>query len=327
MVAHIRNLAQNGIHIPGSVKEFMSKIMERTKSIVEEELRRRLTQIHRMSVDGKLGVEIQRSAQEYQQLSDGMSVFLKIIRDFYQQRETEGDRRIHQIADLFSQLIIVVYRDCKQKDANITQSIIDSFIKDFPGIEGTCLFSRWDSLGKAALAYKAAVQTKDANLVWQQAKDVVLAYNEFLNGLLGFLLVGWRCALGKHYSINTFNNAYGAKLNEFSQLTGGENGAFYLICRLGRPHLRNAIAHRDIWLDTDENKVRYKDGRKTKTDYEMGLEKFVHLATIGTHLPQAYLVAIASIVILEEGSAVEKDQIPSHLIKMFGHRVSKNDPG
>lgn len=291
---------------------------------MDEELKRRLTQIGRMSASGKLGEDIQTSAQEYQLTPDGMPVFLKIIDDFYQRKETDGDKQIQQIADLFSQLIIVVYRDSKQKDAKVAKSIVNSFIKDFPDVEGSCLFSRWDSLAKAALAFKAVSKTNPL-LVWQQAKDVVLAYNEFLNVLLGFLIVGWRCALGKRYSTNVFNNAYGSKLNEFSQLTGGEDGAFYLICRLGKPHLRNAIAHGSVWLDTDEDKVKFEDGRETKTSYEMDLVEFVGLAAIGSHLPQAYLAATASIVVLEEGNAAEIAQIPTHLTKMFRHRVSEGN--
>lgn len=290
---------------------------------MDEELKRRLIQIDRMSVDGKLGEDIQKSAHEYQQIPSGTPVFLRIIRDFYQLKEIDGDKQIQQIADLFLQLIIVIYRDCKQKDASIARSIVNSFVKDFPGIEGTCLFSKWDSLGKAALAYKAALATNHIILVWQQAKDVVLAYNEFLDGLLGFLIIGWRCALGKCYSTNIFKNAYGAKLNVFSQLTGGEDGPFYLICRLGKPHLRNAIAHGSIWLDADENKVRFKDGRETKTNYEMDLVEFVSLATIGSHLPQAYLVAIASIMVLEVGSTAETAHVPVHLRNMFSRRASE----
>ncbi len=73
----------------------------------------------------------------------------------------------------------------------------------------------------------------------------------------------------------------GSKFNEFSQLTGGDEGAFYLIFRLANPDLRNAIAHENIWLDSETDIVKYSAGKGPKVTYEMSLIDFMGLATVG----------------------------------------------
>lgn len=283
---------------------------------LNEELKRRLSQLYRMSKEGIFGEVVKEATSEYEELSiSGIDIFLKVVADFYKPTKTEEDRMMFKMADLFCQLIIVVYREAKKQDVIVAKAFLNSFIKDFPGAQGSCVYPQWESLARASYAFKAA--KNDQLLAWQQALKLVQANNEFLNVLLGYLIVVWRCASGKKFSPNVFNNPYGSKLNDFSQLTNGDNGIFYLIFRLAKPNLRNAIAHEDIWLDYNSNKVRFTDGKEQKISYEMDLIEFLSLAAVGSHLGQAYIAAISAILVLEEGSPAHLIQLPIHLVGVF----------
>jgi hypothetical protein len=217
-----------------------------------------------------------------------------------------------------SLLIIVLYREAKKKDTEVAQAIVNSFIEDFPNTENTCVFPQWESLAKASLAFKAAKNAEPV-VVWQQSTRLFQAYNEFLSAFLGFFIIGWRCALSKDFSTNVLHNSYGSKLNEFDQLTGGEYGPFYLILRLAKPNLRNAIAHENVWFDRDSNIVRFTHGRRRETTEEMPLVEFMGLAALGSLIAQYYLAAITAIVILEDGKKSDIEQLPAHLIRVFIH--------
>jgi len=267
-----------------------------------------------MSIEGKLGEDIQTLSQEYNKIPSGIPIFLKIIEDFY--KKDRGSQELSTLLDLFSQLFILVYRESKKQDPEVSNSILYSFINDFSGTDGSCIYPQWETMINASLAFKRVVHSNYI-LVWEQAKNLVQAYNEFLNGLLGFFIVGWRCAKCKNYNINVFNNNYGSKLNEFSQLTGGEDGAFYLIFRIAKPKLRNAIAHGSIWLDADSSKVKFTDNTNSSDTHELNLEEFISFAGIGSHLGHAYLAAIASIVVIEEGTDSDISRVPTHIVRLF----------
>ncbi|WP_420629926.1 hypothetical protein [Candidatus Leptofilum sp.] len=286
---------------------------------MNEDLKKRIAQLNEHAKAGIFGVAAQTSTFEYEGLENqGMSAFLKLINDFYQKpKNTEEDKMMANMADNFCQLMIVVYRDAKKQDEKVALAFANSFIKDFPGTTGTCLYPQWEALVNASYAFKNAPSSNNSLLVWQQSLKLVQAYNEFLNVLLGYLLVTWRCALGKPYSLNVLTNTYGSKLNEFSQLTDGEDGAFYLIFRLAKPDLRNAIAHEDIWLDSKSATVRYSAGKNPKKRYKIDLGELVGLGAMGANLGQAFTVALATIIVLEDGTAKDIEKLPAHLVQVF----------
>lgn len=286
---------------------------------MNDDLLKRMKQMSRMASDGILGDDAKKAHKEYSKIPEGYFTFIKVISDFYSKKIKEDDKELFQLADLFCQLIIVLYRESKKNDIDVANSIVSSIISDFPGVNDSCLYPSWESLVKAAVAFKSCSKTNPL-LIWQQATKLVQSYNEFLNGLLGYFIIGWRCALGKSYSSNIFNNAYGAKLNEFKELTNGEDGPFYIFFRLGNPQLRNAIAHETIWYDEDLQLVKYKDIKKDET-HELGIIDFIGLAAASSHLPESFLVAIASIVVLEHGNAITKNFIPKHICNVFFHNT------
>ena len=110
---------------------------------------------------------------------------------------------------------------------------------------------------------------------------------------------------------------FAARLQQVASLTGGEDGAFDLIARLGKPRIRNAIAHGTIWLDSDMAKVHYTVGNRDKREYQMDLVEFACLAFSGSHLAEPYLAAISTIAVMEDGSELAKSLLPEHLARVF----------
>lgn len=138
--------------------------------------------------------------------------------------------------------------------------------------------------------------------------------NEFINALLGFLIIGWRCANGKKYSINIFNNNYGSKLDEFKELTNGNDGIFYFIFRLGSNHLRNALAHDDIYFDQENMVVKYNDREKSFT---MNTVDYMAILLMGATLPKAYQAALNTIYVINKGSQNDKNYIDSNILRLL----------
>jgi hypothetical protein len=174
-------------------------------------------------------------------------------------------------------------------------------------------------LAQASLAFREVAHSRNRLLVWQQACKQFQAYNEFLSGLLAYLIILWRTSLGKTMNTAVFDTAFGNRVDQFSSLTGGEHGPFYLFCRLARPRIRNAIAHETCWLDSDAAKVRYTEGRAPRTEHEMDLVEFMGLASAGSHLAHAYLAAIGVIAVMESGNDLAKSSLPSQLIRVYTH--------
>ncbi len=278
---------------------------------------RLLQQIANLASEGKFGESAYSASQEYSQIPTGIPTLLKYISDFYETKNSTN-QEIEQAKDYFCQMLIMVYRESKKRDVEISRAFIGSFIEDFPKVEDSLLLPRWNSLAQASLAFKSVAKSGDYLLVWQQSSRLVQAYNEFLNGLLGFLIIAWRCVENKQINPNVFKSSYGVKARQFSELTDGENGVFYLFNRIIEPKLRNAIAHETAWHDKDAGKVRYSDVR-SKEEYEMNLFEFLSLTTLGTQVGRAYIAAIAAVIVLEEGDENEKSLLPPHLIKLFEH--------
>ena len=155
--------------------------------------------------------------------------------------------------------------------------------------------------------------------MWQQMERLFLSYNEFLDGLLGYLVILQRAALRKDVKPGVFSCAYGDKVRQFNNLTGGEDGAYYIFIRLARPAMRNASAHGRMWLDSSQDAVRYVDGRQSKTENVIDLTEFAGLVHLGSHLSMPYMAAVSALAILETGSDDAAARLPSELVKLWEH--------
>jgi hypothetical protein len=265
--------------------------------------------------DGHLGPEVQADSEAYSSLPSDVARCVASVDDFF---TADVDEALREPRSLLCQLILVAYRDAKKRDAKLARDFAYAFFQDFPGAAGSALLPRWSSLSDASFAFQKLATSADVVLVWQQSSRLVLAVNEFLDGLIGFLIVAWRCALGKSVNPNVLGNAYGSKIKEFAELTGGDDGAFYLFLRIADANLRNGLAHGSAWLDSKEGKVRYLTGQQQKTEREMDLLQFMSCATLGSHLGSAYVAALATISVIEDGSQAAADLLPSPLVELLG---------
>lgn len=271
-----------------------------------------------MAAEGQFGDSIIASRPEYDQLPMGVAIMLKVIEDFCAE-SAKHDSEIAEIRSLMCQLLIVAYREARRKDPDGALPFVHSFIEDYPGAPESSLLPRWCSLGNACLALREMAHSQNKLLIWQQTCKQFQAYNEFLNGLLPYLIILWRISLGKQIHTRVFDANYANKLDQFKSLTDGEDGPFYLFIRIARPRIRNAIAHETIWLDSDATKVRFTEGRNHKTESEMDLIEFAVLASTGSHLAHSYLAAIAVIVTMEAGTELAHSLVPPHLVRVFRH--------
>jgi hypothetical protein len=279
---------------------------------VPELSRRLLEQLSRLSLQGFFGAETAKSAVAYQALDDPITVCAKFVVDYYGS-QVPSEKEVAWARDYFCQILLVVYREAKKRDPSLAHDFASSFFKDFRGQSGSALLTRWNALAEAVHAFRWALPESNQLLVWQQASRLFLAYNEFLNGLLGLMIVAWRCGLGVTYRLGVIANSYGSKIQEFNQLTKGDNGPFYLFFRITNSGLRNAIAHGAAWLDVQEAKVRYRHGQHVKADEEMGLLEFLALVKLGTHMAEGYIAALSAIAVVEEGPPESIRQLPGKL--------------
>ncbi len=286
---------------------------------MKESHRHLVQQIAEMAEEGKLGETIKAARKEYERLPVGIATLIKCVVDAYQSNPSINGE-ILQLRDLFCQLVMAIYRDASLRNQEVAHALVHSLIKDYPGVQESCLTPQLCSLMEAALGFREVGDLKNRLMIWQQMSRMVLAYNELLNALLGFLIPCLKCAKGKQPDSAIFSIAYAAKVDQFNSLTGGEDGPFDLITRLARPKLRNAIAHGTIWLDSNAAKVRYSVGQKKREEHEIELIEFSGLALSGSHLPTAYLAAIGAIAVMEDGSDLAKSFLPQHLIQLFNFR-------
>ncbi len=259
---------------------------------------------------------MQRDAKAFDRLrGTDMAVLTAVVEDFYSSPARLSQEDVAYLTDLFCQLFVFLYQQAKRNDAAVADAFLHAFLWDYPGAAGSCVYPQWEALVQASHGFKSAGTNR--LLVWQQALRLVQAYNEFLNSVLGHYIVAWRCARGKALATDVFYKPYGLKLKEFSDLTDGGYGPFNLVLRIADPHLRNAIAHENVWLDSDSNAVRYTDGKGKHMHYEMNLMQFMCLAMIGSHLAMAYIAGAAAVAVLEVGGAADVAKLPKHLVKLF----------
>lgn len=270
--------------------------------------KRLLEQIQQLSRGGFFGDKVAEESLAYESAKDPIAICAKVVQDFYD--EDPLDAELNQIKAMLCKLLLLVYREARIRDRDRALDFAAVFADDFRGHPGSALLPRWKSLAEAAIAFRMVAHSEKRLLVWQQASRLVLAYNEFLNGLLGPLLISLGEVFGKPFKLGIIDSPYGSKLAEFEKLTGGEKGVFYLLARIGRADLRNAVAHGCAWLDVEAQKVRFTQGHKIKVEAEVGIQEFVAFASIGSHLAAAYIAALSAIVVFEADKGKSKKLLP-----------------
>lgn len=282
---------------------------------MDEATKRRLEQMRQMTEEGLFGEESQQNAERWKDIPAGVPYSLNYVQDFYHIRN-DDDATMKNPMNIIIQYIIVAYRDAKRHSPEVAIALLTSMIDDFPDIPDTCLYPAVESLISASSALKAVIPGSNYFSVQQQSFKVAQSYNEFLNKLLGFLIAAVRVTKGQPASKTLFSQSYADKLKELDRLTGGEDGVFYFLFRIAKPNLRNAIAHDTIWIDRENGLVKYTN---KGVESQMDLVEFMAYTSLGSHLPNAYTVAICAIMVMEEGSPSDIQKLPKHIVHAFNH--------
>jgi len=289
---------------------------------MKESIRRLIRILVKMAEEGVLGEEIRVTRQEYEQLPGEIAVLIQAVADLYEPEDSGLEENL-QIQDLFCQLLIVTFREADRIDKNISHALLSSFIKDYPDVAESCLAPQLSYLMESMLGYKEVAKSGNRILVWQQLKSLFLAYNEFINALLGFMIPCLLVTKGNSLSLDIFQQPYANRIEKLNSLTGGEQGAYYLIGRFAEPKIRNAIGHGSIWLDSEAAKVRYIEGRKARREYELDLTEFLAKATSGYYLGRGYFAAISTIIVMIDGTELAKSFLPNHLVRVFNFETEE----
>lgn len=272
-----------------------------------------LKQINEFTEQGIFGEKAKEKAEKYKNIPMGVPTCLEFVKGFYNSIQNEES---HVIIDKICQYIVIIHRDTKYKSPDIAKSLAESLIKDYPNTKGTNLINKLNALMNASMSYKRIINSKDYIIIWENSKNLILAYNEFLNGLIGWLCICIRALLGKKVKQNILNNSYGNKVREFKENT---MGLFFEINNIAKVNLRNAIGHGTIWNEKEKNLVKYRD---KENEYEMSIFEFGALAYIGSWLAQAYLAALSIIIISEYGSKDDILKLPEIYHTIFNINVN-----
>lgn len=273
-------------------------------------------QLGQIAEEGQFGASIQASREEYAQLPTSIQVFLKCVLEA-DGRHSGINEEIIELRRLFMRFVVSVYRDGKESDEDVAEALLLSLIEDYPGVPESCLYPQFCSFVEGCLAFREVATSSNRLLIWQQLTRSVLAYNEFLNALSGFLIPCLRAAVGNDPEPRVFQMGYKSRVDQLISLTGGATSEFAGVINLARPRVRNAIAHDSIWLDSNAATVRYTEGGKVRQEYEMALAEFGKLALLGSHLCEPYLAGIGAIAVLEDGSELAVELLPEHLVTAF----------
>lgn len=193
-----------------------------------EVVKQRSELLAQLTRDGYFGEKAKGCAASVSHVSPGVPFALEMIQDLYAPK-TEDEKSIHGIVNLIVQLLIITYRDAKRADSDVAKAFYMSLVEDFPKVPKTNLYSTFETAVKSSYAHQGAIASKDAIAIEQTALKLVEAYNEFLSSLYGPMLACLRVVQGLPVSKNLFKKKYAERLAEVNELTGGEDGAYYIL--------------------------------------------------------------------------------------------------
>jgi len=287
--------------------------------MMDDQIKKRLEEISRQTSRGNYGLQAKNMAEEYRNLkADEPKTFLKSITDYFEKRKDIDKELLPLIDDIFESLLRIYIRAHK-KNPEIAEYYVSSFLANIPGTENTALFHKSSGLINASLAFSNILGSKSPITLWEVAIKLSLSYNEFLNGLLGILILLIKCDLDLNCSVSQLKSTYGSKVHEFSRLLEEYNLPNQAFKQFANANLRNAIAHEKIWLDSDEAVVHYSN---KDTPYTMGLADFLELNTYATYFGDIYLTTLNVIALFMTGAKEEKSKIPTKLIKILKRSLS-----
>ncbi len=279
----------------------------------KENIDRRFIQLGEQIEDGLYGSEVIKEATNYKNTSNNqIEPFLKTINDFYS-KEINPIFRPYPLALI--EIILSLFFKNNSKDVDLSDCFTLIFQKNIEGTKNTCIKDKYLNMLDAGHASKQSIETNNPLIIWELAKNNFLAYNEFLNVLVGAILINYRFAIRKKYKFSTLDNPYGNKVNELIELKP-QGQCYEYLFELLKPDIRNAIGHQTIWYDKSNRLVIYLND-KTGINETISIEDFILLDSKASYLAEAYLVAISTIAVFSIGTPKDKTRLPKELFLLI----------
>ncbi|MDX8553767.1 hypothetical protein MK851_09050 [Tenacibaculum sp. 1B UA] len=263
--------------------------------------------------NGLYGKEAIKDANIYKEISNtGIETFIKNINDFYS-KEIESVFKPYPHALI--EIILTLFFKNNSKDVELSDCFALIFQKKIEGTRKSYIKDKYINMLEAGHASKQSLSTNNPLIIWELTKNNFLAYNEFLNVLIGVILINYRYSIGKTYKFNTLDNHYGNKVNQLIELKP-ENQCYQYLFELLQPDIRNAIGHQNIWFEKSSNTVTYLND-KTGLNETMSIEDFILLNSKASYLAEAYLVSISTIAIFSFGTTLDRARLPKELFLLI----------
>jgi hypothetical protein len=270
---------------------------------------KRLNQLGKQTQEGLYGNEAIKDSNDYNNLSgNSIETFLKNINDFYS-KDINPIFRPYPIALI--KIILSLFFKNMDKKPELSDYFTLIFQKDIEGTKNTCIKDKYLSMLDAGHASKQAINTNNPLIIWELAKNYCLAFNEFMNILVGVILINYRFSIGKSYKLNALTSKYGNKVNELINLNPDDESYKYLI-ELMRPDIRNAIGHQTIWFNKEDNIVTFLNDKSGENEI-ISIKDFIFLNSKASYFGEAYLVAMSTIGIFTIGKPADKARLPKEL--------------
>lgn len=284
----------------------------------KDKMDKRFNQIGKQIHDGLYGSEVVKNSIDYDNISgNSIETFLKNINDFYS-KDINPVFRPYPLALI--EIILTLFFKNNEKDFDLSECFTLIFQQNIDGTKNTCIKDKYLNMLDAGHASKQSLGTKNPLIIWELTKNSFLAYNEFLNILVGVILINYRFSIGKTYKFSALDNPYGKKVNELLELNPQEPYYKYLF-ELLKPEIRNAIGHQTIWFDKSDRMVTYLND-KTGTNETISIEDFVFLNSKASYLAEAYLVSLSTIAIFTIGKPQDKARLPKELFLLLMDIIS-----
>jgi hypothetical protein len=279
---------------------------------------KRFNQLKKQVFDGLYGTEVINDSIDYKKISgNSVETFLKNINDFYSK---DINPIFRPYPHALIEIILTLYFKNYKKDIELSDCFPLIFQQDIKGITNTSIRDKYLNMLDAGHAAKQSIKTNNPLIIWELAKNSFLSYNEFLNILVGIILINYRFSIGKSYKYTALKNPYGNKVNELINLNP-EAQCYKYLFELLKPEIRNAIGHQTIWFNKSEKIVTYLDD-KTGQNTTISIENFMFLNKKASYLAEAYLVAISTIALFIIGNPEDKAKLPKELFLLLMDIIS-----
>ena len=274
---------------------------------MKKEDNRRFDQIKKQTNAGVFGKDAQSLLKDFQKIDQGsVEVFFKTI-NYYFSKDINPLFKPYAISLI--KIILSLFLKNNNSNPGLSEYFTLTFNQDIEGLPNSCIKDKYANMLEAGHAFK---QSLNANklVLWELSKNYFLSYNEFMNHLIGIILINLQYSIKNKYKLNTLNNAYGNKISELNKLTPKPE-YYNTLLELLNSDIRNAIAHQSIWFNEESNNVIYKTNKEKEE--KINITDFIMLNAKASYLAEAYLVALSTIGVFYFGSMMDRTKFPKEL--------------